>query len=58
MAPLKTTSHEASLEITAARILVAVDICSSPPLSAINPSRICYLMFSSCSVVILSSRRF
>jgi len=31
---LKATSQEASLAITSARILVAVDICSSPPLSA------------------------
>ena len=43
MAPLKTISQEASLAITSAKILVAVDICSSPPLSAIKPSRICCL---------------
>src|SRR4030095_8575594 len=54
MAPLKTMRHAASLAITSARILVAVDICSSPPLSAINPSRICCLTLSSCSVVMLS----
>jgi hypothetical protein len=47
MAPLKTISQEASLAITSARILVAVEICSSPPLSAIKPSRICSLTFSS-----------
>jgi hypothetical protein len=51
-------SHAASLAITSARILVAVDICSSPPLSDIKPSRIYCLTFSSCSVVMLSSRRF
>src|SRR5215813_5237829 len=30
----------------------------APPLSAIKPSRICCLTLSSCSVVMLSSRRF
>jgi hypothetical protein len=40
MAPLKTTSQAASEAIILAKILVAVDIRSSPPLSAINPSRI------------------
>jgi hypothetical protein len=49
MAPLKTMSHAASLAITSARILVAVEI--SPSLSAIKPSRIYCLTFSSCSVV-------
>ena len=53
MAPLKTISQEASLAITSARILVAVDICSSPPLSAIKPSGICCLTLSSCSVLTL-----
>jgi hypothetical protein len=58
MAPLKTISQAASLAITSPRILVAVDTCSSPPLSAINPSRICCPTLSSCSVGMLSSRRF
>ena len=39
MAPLKTVSQAASLAMTSARILVAVEICSSPPLSASKPSR-------------------
>jgi len=56
MAALNTINQDASLAITSAKILVAVD--TSPPLSSSSPARICCLTFSSWSVVILSSRRF